>query len=453
MTASLSPLCERIDLAVANGRARLEALRGKLVSQGDVVSPAGRQRTIDVFGAPLSPRQVVERICADVRSQGIDALLDYTRRIDGAGVTPETLFVSPAALAAAHAAVDRGFLDAVRRIAERVERFQRALLARDVSVPLAGGGSLRQRYLPLDRVGVCVPGGAAAYPSTLLMTVVPARVAGVPEIVVVAPPTKYGSENMHVLATCHELGVQTVVRAGGAQAVAALAYGVAGLPRVDKIVGPGNLFVALAKEHVYGDVSIDAIAGPSEIVIVADDAGNPECIAADMLAQAEHSPGSAILLTASRPLADAVAGALERRVADLERGDLTRDSLARFGGIVVTTSDAESAALADELAAEHLSIDTRDPEATLALIRHAGAAFLGPWSPVAAGDYAAGPSHVLPTGGTARFAAGLSANEFLRGGSVIHLAQADLAALAADIRILADTEGLTAHRRSVEARL
>lgn len=453
MTPVPPPLCERIDLAAADGRARLEALRGKLVSQGDVVSPAGRQRTIDVFGAPLAPRQVVERICADVRTQGIDALLDYTRRIDGAAVTRETLFVPPAAMAAAHAAVDRGFLDAVRRIADRVERFQRALLSRDVSVPLAGGGSLRQRYLPLDRVGVCVPGGAAAYPSTLLMTVVPARVAGVPEIVVVAPPTKYGAENPHVLATCHELGVSTVVRAGGAQAVAAMAYGVAGLPRVDKIVGPGNLFVALAKEHVYGDVSIDAIAGPSEIVIVADDAGNPECIAADMLAQAEHSPGSAILLTASRSLADAVAVALERRVAELERGDLTRDSLARFGGIVITTSDAESAALADELAAEHLSIDTRDPEATLASIRHAGAAFLGPWSPVAAGDYAAGPSHVLPTGGTARFAAGLSANEFLRGGSVIHLAEADLAAIAADIRVLADTEGLTAHRRSVEARL
>jgi histidinol dehydrogenase len=453
MTAAPPPLCERIDLAAADGRARLEALRGKLVSQGDVVSPAGRQRTIDVFGEPLAPRQVVERICADVRTQGIDALLDYTRRIDGAAVTRETLFVPPAALAAAHAAVDRGFLDAVRRIADRVERFQRALLSRDVSVTLAGGGSLRQRYLPLDRVGVCVPGGAAAYPSTLLMTVVPARVAGVPDIVVVAPPTQYGAENPHVLATCHELGVRTVVRAGGAQAVAAMAYGVAGLPRVDKIVGPGNLFVALAKEHVYGDVSIDAIAGPSEIVIVADDAGNPECIAADMLAQAEHSPGAAILLTASRPLADAVAAALERRVADLERGDLTRDSLARFGGIVVTTSDAESAALADELAAEHLSIDTRDPEATLACIRHAGAAFLGPWSPVAAGDYAAGPSHVLPTGGTARFAAGLSANEFLRGGSVIHLAPDDLAAIADDIRVLADTEGLTAHRRSVEARL
>ena len=446
------PLCERIDLAAADGRGRLDALRGMLVSQGDVISPAGRQKTIDVFGEPLAPRQVVERICDDVRRTGLEALLDYSRRIDGAAITAESLVVPPAALAAAHRSVEPAFLAAIRRIRDRVERFQRAVLARDVTVTLPGGGSLRQRYVPLDRVGVCVPGGAAAYPSTLLMTVVPARVAGVPEIVVVAPPTRFGAENPHVLATCHELGVTTVVRAGGAQAVAALAYGVAGLPRVDKIVGPGNLFVALAKEYVYGDVSIDSIAGPSEIVIVADAAGRPESIAADMLAQAEHSPGSAILLTASRSLADAVAAALERRLAVLERADLTRDSLRRFCGIVVTRSDDESADLAHELAAEHLSIDTRDPEATLARIRHVGAAFLGPWSPVAAGDYAAGPSHVLPTGGTARFAAGLSANEFVRGGSVITLAKDDLAEMAADIRLLADTEGLTAHRRSVEAR-
>lgn len=446
------PLCERIDLAAPDGRARLDALRGTLVSQGDVISPAGRQKTIDVFGEPLAPRQVVERICDDVRRTGLGALLDYSRRIDGATVTAESLIVSSAALAEAHRSVEPAFLEAIRRIRDRVERFQRAVLARDVTVTLAGGGSLRQRYVPLDRVGVCVPGGAAAYPSTLLMTVVPARVAGVREIVVVAPPTRFGAENPHVLATCHELGVTTVVRAGGAQAVAALAYGVAGLPRVDKIVGPGNLFVALAKEYVYGDVSIDSIAGPSEIVIVADDVGRPESIAADMLAQAEHSPGSAILLTASRSLADAVAAALERRVAVLERADLTRDSLRRFCGIVVTRSDDESADLAHELAPEHLSIDTRDPEAALARIRHVGAAFLGPWSPVAAGDYAAGPSHVLPTGGTARFAAGLSANEFVRGGSVITLAKDDLAEMADDIRLLADTEGLTAHRRSVDAR-
>jgi histidinol dehydrogenase len=240
MPSASTPLCACIDLATADGRERLEALRRLLVSQGDVVSPAGRQRTIDVFGSPLTPRQVVEKICGDVRDRGLEALLDYTRRIDGAAVTADTLLVPPAALDAAHRAVEPGFLAAVRRIRGRVERFQRALLVRDVELPLDGGGVLRQRYLPLDRVGVCVPGGAAAYPSTLLMTVVPAQVAGVREIVVVAPPTPFGAENPHVLATCRELGVTTVVRVGGAQAVAALAYGVAGLARVDKIVGPGN---------------------------------------------------------------------------------------------------------------------------------------------------------------------------------------------------------------------
>ncbi|MBM4022286.1 MAG: histidinol dehydrogenase [Planctomycetes bacterium] len=452
MKGDTSP-CERIDLAEPAGRDRLAALRGRLVSQGDVISPASRQRTIDVFGEPLSPRQVVQRICDDVRAGGREAVLDYTRRIDRADVTAETFLATPEALAAAHAAAAPEFLAAVRRIGDRVRRFQEAVLARDVRVPLEGGGWLGQRYVPLARVGVCVPGGAAAYPSTLLMTVVPARVAGVDQIVVVAPPTPFGADNPLVLATCHELGVQSVVRAGGAQAVAALAYGVEGLPRADKIVGPGNLFVALAKEYVFGDVAIDSIAGPSEIVIVADESARPDLVAADMLAQAEHSPGSAILLTASRGLADAVAAALAEQVAVLERAALTRDSLARFAGIVVTRSDEESADLAHELAPEHLSIDTRDPEATLTRIRHVGAAFLGPYSPVAAGDYAAGPSHVLPTGGTARFAAGLSANDFVRGGSVIALTRADLAGLAADIRTLADVEGLTAHRRSVEARL
>ena len=447
------PLCQRIDLRTATGRTQLDALRTALASQGEMVSPAGRQRTKDVFGEDLTPRQVVERICADVRDKGLEAVLDYTQRIDGVRVTRETLFVSPSALGAAHAAVGEAFLATVRRIRARIERFQQSLLVHDTAIPLAGGGELRQRYLPLDRVGVCVPGGAAAYPSTLLMTVVPARVAGVPDIVVVAPPTKFGSENSHVLATCYELGVTQVVRAGGAQAVAALAYGIEGLPRVDTIVGPGNLFVALAKKYVYGDVSIDSIAGPSEIVIVADGTANPECIAADMLAQAEHSPGSAILLSSCADLANRVSEALERRVAVLERSDLTQDSLARFGAIVITRDALESTQLANDFAAEHLSIDAADPEALLATIRHAGAVFIGPMSPVAAGDYAAGPSHVLPTGGTARFATGLSANHFLRGGSVIKLSASDLAEMADDIAILANTEGLTAHRRSVEVRL
>lgn len=443
----------RIDLHASGGRDELESLRKTLVSQGDLVSPAGRQRTIDVFGEPLSPRQVVEKICEDVKREGLSAVLDYTKRIDHADVTAETFRVPLQALEKAHQSVAPEFLATVRRVRQRVEDFQKKILPSDVCLSLDGGGSLRQRYLPLDRVGVCVPGGAAAYPSTLLMTVVPAQVAGVPEIVVVAPPTKFGSENDHVLATCYELGVSTVLRIGGAQAVAAMAYGVESLQQVDIIVGPGNLFVALAKEFVYGDVAIDSIAGPSEIVVVADEAGNAETISADMLAQAEHSPGSAILLTASQTLADAVESALSRRLKTLERADLTRDSLDRFGAIVITRNNEESVELANELAAEHLSIDTRDPEATLKNIRHAGATFLGQFSPVAAGDYAAGPSHVLPTGGTARFAAGLSANHFLRSGSVIALSKSDLAEMAGDIQLLAETEGLTAHRRSVEARL
>lgn len=453
-TASLTSLAvQTIDLTTAEGRGRLGRLVSSLSSQGDVVSPSAAKRTIEIFGEPLTPKQVVARICEDVQAKGREAVLEYSRRIDRAEVGVESLFVTAEAFEQAHASVAPAFLETVRRVRARVERFQQAVLPKDATVALPGGGSLRQRYLPLDRAGICIPGGAAAYPSSLLMTAVPAQVAGVREIVVVAPPTPFGSDNPHLLATCHELGLSCVMRAGGAQAVAALAYGIEGLARVDTIVGPGNLFVALAKQHVYGEVSIDSIAGPSEIVIVADASGSPEYIAADMLAQAEHSPGSAILLTSCRDLGKAVVEAVERRLAVLERAELTRESLERFSAVVITTSDAESQQLADELAAEHLSIDTADPEATLAGIRHAGAVFLGPYSPVAAGDYAAGPSHVLPTAATARFAAGLSATHFMRSGSVIHLSKADLAELADDIRTLADTEGLTAHRRSVDARL
>jgi histidinol dehydrogenase len=452
MPTSASPAVQTIDLAASGGRQRLASLVSSLSSQGDVVSPKAAQRTIEIFGEPLSPRQVVATICGDVKARGRDAVLDYGRRIDRADVTADTLFVAAEAFQQAHSSVEPAFLETVRRVRARIERFQQAVLPNDAEVSLPGGGSLRQRYLPLDRAGICIPGGAAAYPSSLLMTAVPAQVAGVREIVVVAPPTRFGSDNPHLLATCHELGLSCVMRAGGAQAVAALAYGIEGLRRVDTVVGPGNLFVALAKQHVFGEVSIDSIAGPSEIVIVADASGSPEFIAADMLAQAEHSPGSAILLTSCRNLGTAVDAALERRLAVLERCELTRESLERFSAIVITSSDLESQRLADELAAEHLSIDTADPEATLAGIRHAGAAFLGPYSPVAAGDYAAGPSHVLPTAATARFAAGLSAAHFMRSGSVINLTKPDLEDLADDIRLLADTEGLTAHRRSVEAR-
>src|SRR5688500_3411933 len=260
----------RIDTRDRGSAAQIAALRAKLAPEGNVVSEAGRRKTIEVFGEPLTPLQVVERICRDVRERGVAAVLDYTAKLDGKALTADELRVSPAELASAHAAADSKFLKTIRRIRDRIIAIQKAILHRDVWLNTDEGGYLGQRYLPLRRVGVCVPGGAAAYPSTVLMTVVPAQVAGVEQIAIVAPPTPFGSYNQDLLATCHELGVNEVYRVGGAQAVAALAYGCEGLERVDKIVGPGNLFVALAKKHVYGDVDIDSIAGPSEVIVIAD---------------------------------------------------------------------------------------------------------------------------------------------------------------------------------------
>jgi histidinol dehydrogenase len=384
----------------------------------------------------------------------LPAVLDYSARIDKAELTANTIRVTAAELAAAHASADKEFLNSIRRIRQNILRFQQAILEKDVRVDLPdGGGYLRQRYLPLSRVGICVPGGAAAYPSTVLMTAVPAQAAGVKQLAIVAPPTKFGAYNPDLLATCHELGITEVYRLGGAQAVAAMAYGIEGLPKVDKIVGPGNLFVALAKRHVFGEVDIDSIAGPSEVVVVADETARPDFTAADLIAQAEHAPGSGILITWHAPLIDAVAAELEKLAAHLSRGDLARQSLEQFGALILARNADEACELADEIAPEHLHIAAANAEALLEKIPHAGAAFLGHFSPVASGDYAAGPSHVLPTGGTARFAAGLTANDFVRGGSVIALNEKGLTALAGDIRALADKEGLTAHRASIDVRV
>ena len=444
---------QRIDTRRDDARAAIDRLRERLSPRGDIVSPAGRQRTIEVFGEPLSPQQVVQRICGDVRQRGLAAVLEYSARIDKAALTAETLRVSAQELAQAHANADAEFLACVRRVRDRILTFQRAILHQDVRVNLAHGGYLAQRYVPLARVGICVPGGAAAYPSTVLMTAVPAQAAGVRELAVVAPPTTFGAYNADLLATCHELGIREVYRLGGAQGVAALAYGVEGLPRVDKIVGPGNLFVALAKKHVFGDVGIDSIAGPSEIVIIADDTASPDYVAADLLAQAEHAPGSGVLIGWSDRVLDATVTVLAERVGRLERGDIARQSLEEFGALVRVRDAEEACQLADLFAPEHLNIVAADAEGLMAKISHAGAVFLGSDSPVAIGDYAAGPSHVLPTGGTARFTHGLSANDFLRPHSVIQITKSGLTELAGDVRILADKEGLTAHRESVEIRL
>lgn len=443
----------RIDCADAQAADQLAALRTQINSLGDVVSPRGRELTLKVFGEELTPQQVVERICTDVRTRKLAAVLHYTEQLDHARLEPATVRVSPADLLAAHTAADSAFLATVRRIRQNVLSFQMGLLHTDASLCIAGSHELQLRYRPLRRVGVCVPGGAAAYPSTLLMTICPAQAAGVRQIAVVMPPTPNGAGNRDLLAVCHELGVSEVYRIGGAQAVAALAYGVEGIPAVDMIVGPGNIFVTLAKKHVFGSVAIDCLAGPSEVVVVADESASPEFVAADLIAQAEHSPGVSILLTWHEPLIEAVRGELSRQLAELSRSDLARDSLERFGALVLTRDTREAIALANQFAAEHLHIATMNPQVLADRIPNAGAIFLGHYTPVALGDYAAGPSHVLPTGGTARFTSGLTANDFLRRTSILQFTRAGLESIAPDVRLLAEKEGLTGHAASVAVRL
>jgi histidinol dehydrogenase len=443
----------RIRCADPGADRQLAALRQQLTSLADVISPRGRTLTERVFGEPLPPALVVERICRDVRARGLKAVLDYTEQLDGVRVTEDMLRVSTSELAQAHAAADPAFLESVRRVRQNVLAFQVGILNRDAALSMAGSHELRLRYRPVGRVGICIPGGAAAYPSTLLMTVCPAQAAGVPEVAVVLPPTPTGGFNREILATCRELGVAEVYRVGGAQAVAALAYGVEGIPRVDMIVGPGNIFVTLAKRFVFGQVAIDCLAGPSEVVVVADDTAPPAFVAADLIAQAEHDPGSSILITWHPPLVEAVAEQLDQQLQALPRAAQARASLENFGAVVLARSAAEAMTLVNRIAPEHLHLATSDPEALLPSVDNAGAIFLGHYAPVAVGDYAAGPSHVLPTGGTARFASGLCANDFLRRSSVLAFTREGLARMAGDVQNLAAKEGLTGHAASVLLRL
>ncbi|MBN2475506.1 MAG: histidinol dehydrogenase [Pirellulales bacterium] len=442
----------RIDSRRDDIRAAMAELRRRLSPRGNVVSEAGRQLTIDVFGEPLSPVEVVERICRDVQQAGLSAVLDYSARIDKAALTAETVRVPQEDLDKARAEADPRLLESIRRVRRNIRDFQEAILHHDVRIDRPDS-YLVQRYRPLDRVGLCVPGGAAAYPSTVLMTAVPAQVAGVKQLAVVAPPTKFGAFNPDLLATCCELGITEVYRLGGAQGVAALAYGTERTRQVDKIVGPGNLFVALAKKFVYGEVDIDSIAGPSEVVVIVDGSTRPEYTASDLIAQAEHAPGASVLIGWDEAALDAAVDALGRQLSELERGELARQSLEEFGAVILARDADEACSLADEIAPEHLHIATENAEQLANKIRHAGAMFLGNYTPVALGDYAAGPSHVLPTSGTARFASGLSANDFLRANSILHFTHKGMMNLAADVQTLATKEGLTAHRASVEIRI
>jgi histidinol dehydrogenase len=375
------------------------------------------------------------------------AVAEYTQRFDDVALTPGQFRISGAELANAHAATDASLLKSIRRAIENVRTYQTEIFIGNRTHPGI-------RYTPIRRVGICVPGASAPLPSTVIMTAVPAQVAGVKEIVVVSPPRHKGSIHPVILAVCHELGITEVYRVGGVQAVAALAFGTAAFgPRVDKIVGPGNRWVQAAKKEVFGLVGIDSLAGPSEVLIVANDQANPAWVAADMLSQAEHNPGSAIALTDSRECAYRTLAELERQVLELGRSSETLECLKKYSGIVVFDTMDEVIDAANDFASEHLEVQCGSQSRRIAeRITNAGAIFIGPYSPVAVGDYWAGPSHTLPTGMTARFSSALTSNDFIKSISLIEYSAEQLAAAADDIIRLAEVEGLDAHARSVKIR-
>jgi len=395
----------------------------------------------------------VKAIVAEVRARGDAAVCDYTARFDRLPLTPATMEVTTAEVDAAMAAVAPQALADLQLAAERIATFHRkqkteTWLSTDEQDVLVG-----QMVRPLDRVGIYVPGGKAAYPSSVLMNALPAKVAGVGEIIMVVPMPG-GEANPHVLAAARIAGVDRIFKVGGAQAVAALAYGTATIPRVDKITGPGNIYVATAKRLVFGQVDIDMIAGPSEILVISDGSGDPAHLAADLLSQAEHDElASSILVTTDEHFGRQVEVDLAEQLRHLKRVEIARQSLARYGAIIVARNLQEAAEFSNRLAPEHLELAVADPFGLLPQIRHAGAVFLGHHTPEAAGDYLAGPNHTLPTGGTARFFSPLAVDDFVKKSSLVSFSREGLKRLGPAIVRIAELEGLEAHAKSVTIRL
>jgi histidinol dehydrogenase len=397
--------------------------------------------------------RVVASILADVRSRGDAALIDYSRRLDRVDLAGTGIRIGDAEIEQAIAASPPADIAALEFAARRIRLFHEQQKPADTLFEDEIGTRLGWRWSAIAAVGLYVPGGSASYPSSVLMNAIPAKVAGVPRLVMVVP-TPNGKISPLVLAAARLGGVDEIYRVGGAQAVAALAYGTATIPPVFKIVGPGNAYVAAAKRQVFGTVGIDMIAGPSEVVIIADDTARPDFVAADLLAQAEHDEAAqSILITASSALAAAVEAEVERQLRLLPREAIARASWERNGAIILSRDLHEAAALADRLAAEHLEIITKDPEAVAALVRDAGAIFLGPHTPEAIGDYVGGSNHVLPTARSARFASGLGVLDFMKRTSILQCGPAQLRALGPAAVTLGEAEGLHAHARSVSIRL
>ncbi|MFF2909145.1 histidinol dehydrogenase [Paenibacillus sp. NPDC057934] len=412
------------------------------------------QREVE-YGTP-EQNKAVKEIVADIKKEGDAALFRYTERHDGALLTPDTLRVKPEELEAAYGKVEASFVSAIRAAAANIRAFHTRQKRNSWMDLQPDGTILGQIIRPLKRVGVYVPGGKAAYPSSVLMNVIPAQIAGVPEIVMVTPPSTGGKEGIdpYILVAAAEAGVHEIYRVGGAQAIAALAYGTESIAPVDKICGPGNIYVALAKREVYGAVDIDSIAGPSEIVVLADETAEPAYVAADLLSQAEHDEmASAILVTPSQSLAESVADEVERQLQVLPRQAIARASVENYGAIIVVESMEEGISVVNRLAPEHLEIVTADPMSLTGAIENAGAIFLGAYSSEPVGDYFAGPNHIIPTNGTARFSSPVDVDDFIKKSSLIYYSKEALLRDGQTIIELARREGLEGHARAIEIRL
>ncbi len=408
------------------------------------------KRSPNSYGAyEGSVREILEK----VKAEGDKALFAYTEQFDGAKIDAGSIEVSEEETAWAYAQVDASLLEVIRRSLKNIREYHEKQRQYSWFDSKPNGTLLGQKVTPLSRVGVYVPGGKAAYPSSVLMNIVPAKVAGVEQIVMVTPPGRDGKVNPTTLVAAKEAGADTVYKVGGAQAIAALAYGTESIAKVDKIVGPGNIYVALAKKAVYGHVSIDSIAGPSEILVLADDTANPRYVAADLLSQAEHDElASAILVTTSRRLAEAVSAEVDGFLQKLSRADIIRKSLDNYGYILVAETLDDAIDAANEIASEHMEIVTANPFEVMMRVKNAGAIFLGEYSSEPLGDYFAGPNHVLPTNGTAKFFSPLSVDDFIKKSSIIYYSREALEPVHEDIIRFAKAEQLTAHANSIEVR-
>ncbi len=434
------------------GLAQVEKMLVKPAFDQVELNPKIREANKKLFGKDMTAAEIVEMIVNEVRCEGDRAVIKYTKLIDRTEFTPAEFLVTEAEYEMAYKEADKEIVESLKKAAANVRQYHQEQKPNSWMTYRGQGSILGQSVIPLDRVGIYVPGGTAAYPSSVIMNAVPAAVAGVKEIIMMVPP-KNGKINPYVLIAAKEAGVSKIFKIGGAQAIAAMAFGTETIPRVDKITGPGNIFVTLAKKAVYGHCDIDMLAGPSEILIVADKTADPVYTAADMLSQAEHDTlASSIVITDSAELAQKVAAEAEKQLSELPRQEIARASLDKNGLIIVAEDILQAIELANVSAPEHMEILTEQPFQLLPYVRHAGAVFLGAYSPEPLGDYFAGPNHVLPTGGTARYYSVLNVETFMKRTSLISYTQSELDKVSDDIIRLAEAEGLQAHANAIRLR-